>query len=355
MKYAPVIIPTLCRYEHFVRCIESLKRNTWAKYTDVYIGLDFPSKESHKEGHSKIKEYLSNSFSEFKSFTVFERQKNFGALKNVSSLSEYCSKHYDRYICIEDDIECSPNFLEYMDTMLEKYENDDSVIAVSGYTAPIRLIYKEGATAVKQQLQANTWGIGRWTNKKEKVQELLNSSCLAKKFVIVYKSGKIYQMTDWAMYDYLRCMAAGGSLNSGLKMQTDFITRIFLNVEDKYVIMPTVSKTRNLGFDGSGLSCPNVDVNTDDIITSTNYDYSHQPIDDSDSFIASVDESFDNAINKEIYNQYDVVDAEELNRLMNFAEIYCGYNNALRKAYDIRAKFVGNINRVKGYLVRRIS
>ena len=35
-------IESTCRYEHFVRCIESLKRNTWAKYTDVYVALDYP-------------------------------------------------------------------------------------------------------------------------------------------------------------------------------------------------------------------------------------------------------------------------------------------------------------------------
>lgn len=33
--YAPILIPTLCRYEHFVRCIESLKKNDWAKFTDI--------------------------------------------------------------------------------------------------------------------------------------------------------------------------------------------------------------------------------------------------------------------------------------------------------------------------------
>ena len=62
MKYAPVIIPTLCRYEHFVRCVESLKKNTWAKYTDIYIGLDYPKKDSHREGYLKIKEYLQGDF-----------------------------------------------------------------------------------------------------------------------------------------------------------------------------------------------------------------------------------------------------------------------------------------------------
>lgn len=41
-NFAPVIIPTLCRYEHFKECLESLSRCTWAEKTEVYIGLDYP-------------------------------------------------------------------------------------------------------------------------------------------------------------------------------------------------------------------------------------------------------------------------------------------------------------------------
>ena len=55
--YAPVLIPTLCRYEHFKRCIESLSACTGAEHTDVYIGLDYPAKESHRAGYEQIKNF----------------------------------------------------------------------------------------------------------------------------------------------------------------------------------------------------------------------------------------------------------------------------------------------------------
>ena len=63
MVYAPILIPTLCRDEHFIRCIESLKKNSWAEYTDVYVALDFPAKESHWDGYKKICTYLEGYFS----------------------------------------------------------------------------------------------------------------------------------------------------------------------------------------------------------------------------------------------------------------------------------------------------
>ena len=98
LKYAPVIIPTLCRYEHFVRCIESLRGNTWAKYTDVYIGLDYPAKEAHWNGYLKIKEYLQGEFPEFHSFNVIEHTKNVGAGENSKSLLDKCAEEHDRFI-----------------------------------------------------------------------------------------------------------------------------------------------------------------------------------------------------------------------------------------------------------------
>ena len=58
MSYAPIMIPTLCRYEHLVKCVESLAANSLASETELYIGLDYPTKESHWEGYRKIEQYL---------------------------------------------------------------------------------------------------------------------------------------------------------------------------------------------------------------------------------------------------------------------------------------------------------
>ena len=45
--YAPVIIVTLNRYEHFKRCLDSLEKCTGANKTDVYVGLDYPPSEKY--------------------------------------------------------------------------------------------------------------------------------------------------------------------------------------------------------------------------------------------------------------------------------------------------------------------
>ena len=62
---APVIIPTLNRAEHFVRCIESLKKCKYAERTEIFISVDFPFLKRHEEGYDKIKKYLKGTFSKF--------------------------------------------------------------------------------------------------------------------------------------------------------------------------------------------------------------------------------------------------------------------------------------------------
>ena len=347
MVYAPVIIPTLCRYEHFVRCIESLKKNAWAKYTDMYIGLDYPAEESHRVGYNQIREYLNQEFTEFKSFTVFERSKNYGAFQNIQMLIDYCEKKYDRYITLEDDTECSLNFLEYMDLMLEKYENDDSVIAISGYSAPIEFRFADGCNAVKQQLQANTWGTGRWKSKTKRIKKYLAKAGLEKKYIVTYQSGRLFKMTDWAITDYTNLVTHGVTWNSILKKITDVSLRIFLTVEDKYVIMPVVSKTRNLGFDGSGLYCQEISYSPDKRITSENYDYSNQKIDKSINFVPMVDEEFDNEYNRSIYNQFDMVSKSEMDMIIKDAENYCKLSRLDRFLLNKRLIVKSILKRIK--------
>ena len=121
MIYAPILLPTLCRYESVVRCIDSLRNNTWADRTDLVVAVDYPKKASHREGHEKICRYLEdNCFPEFRSVQVIQRPKNYGAIGNFRDLVDIGFSKHDRCICVFDDLTFSPNFIQYMDVMLEQ-------------------------------------------------------------------------------------------------------------------------------------------------------------------------------------------------------------------------------------------
>ena len=141
-QYAPVIIPTLNRYEHFKRCLESLEECTGAKMTNVYVALDFPPSEKYIEGWKKIDAYLvekeqSNGFNKL---FIIRREQNCGIghdKSNFSLLRSYVMSLYDRYIVTEDDNVFSPNFLDYINKGLELYKDDMRVLQVCAYNYQI--------------------------------------------------------------------------------------------------------------------------------------------------------------------------------------------------------------------------
>ena len=134
MIYAPIVIPTLSRYEHFVRLIESLIANPWAKYTEMYVAVDDAPAEKYKSGRKKILQYLNSEElkTAFKDVHIIERERNYGSLWNGYYLIEDIANKENCWICLQDDLEVSPNFIEYMDKCLEKYKDDDKVMAICG-------------------------------------------------------------------------------------------------------------------------------------------------------------------------------------------------------------------------------
>ena len=293
MVYAPVLMITLNRHRHLMCALESLKKNTWAKYTDVYLAVDYPPNDKYRRGYEKVCNYLDNSeFPEFHSFTVIKRTENYGARKNIQDLRDNVAAEYDRWISAEDDIEFSETFIEYIDKCLDRYENDERVLAVSGYSYPLNWKLKDGANAFFQDGTYSAWGTGQWRKKSKEYRKQLEGTFLLDSFDFAMKSGKLMQMTEGRRYEYIAYALAdiNGYLFSGA---CDMTYGIYMTLCDKVVIAPAISQTRNHGFDGSGLYCSKV-LEGGGISNSQNYDYENQPIGMQGTFELSVDAGKEN-------------------------------------------------------------
>lgn len=279
MKYAPIIIPTMCRYQHLVRLLESLKTNTWAKYTDVYIGLDYPPSPKYKEGYERICKFLDGDFSEFRSFTVIKHKGNLGSFANMMFLLNIIFEKYDRFIKTDDDAEFSPNFIEYMDKCLMEYESDTDVIAVSGYSYPISWKVSEGANVLKENFICPMWGTGFWKDKFYKIQKDIKDGCLKNAVNKVFKDGLYKKMLNASKIEYMDLCTPyieGENLSTRV---TDISMRMYSVINNKYVVVPIISKVRNWGFDGTGEYCSKSD----------NYFFDSQKIDTSSGFDLKMD------------------------------------------------------------------
>lgn len=288
--FAPVFIPTLCRSTHFIRLIESLKRNTWAKYTDVYIGLDYPPSEKYRKGWQEICDYLEQGdFSAFANLVVVKHPKNLGAWENEAVMTDYILKRYECLILTDDDMEFSPNFLEYMDKCLWKYRDDKDVLFVSGYCYPLNWKVEEGATCFRQNFHVPAWGLGEWAKKHAIYSDYNKNGRLLKDADQFVKAGRDKQMS-LASFRYYFSEALSFKGRTGFfDTNTDVSLSAYLPCKGGYCIFPTISKARNHGWDGSGVCCHTI---VDDFGNHCgNYDYSHQPIDQSDTFELVADDS----------------------------------------------------------------
>lgn len=254
MKYAPVLITTVSRYQHFIDCIESLSNCTWADRTDVYVAVDYPAKDEHIEGNDKIKEYLNSCGKmNFKSLNVVYRTTNYfySGKGNLKMLRDDVLKKYDRYIASEDDNVFSPNFLVYMNKGLEKFEEDHTVLAINGYRHfyPVKF---ERNTFFKQNVDFSAWGYATWKDRVERYTSGI-SSIYFQKHLSIKTFVKVLKNGNNRAIDFLqRCIDK--------KIVCDDSTlSVLMPIEGLNVIMPKESLVKNMGWDGSGEHCKEYD------------------------------------------------------------------------------------------------
>lgn len=310
--YAPMLIPTMSRDEHFIKCIESLKKNTWAQFTDVYIGLDYPPSEKYMEGYQKICEYLQNSdFSSFASFNVIKQENNAGSFKNMQILREAVDKSYPFFIRTDDDTEFSINFLEYMNKTLWKYMDDEDVLGVTGYSYPIKWKVKEGSNTFKMNFACPMWGTAFYSERFLKLRTSLLDDYYEKNAENIVKHRKYRKLSDARFVDFAgECLQKGYGLT---KIMTDIGVGTYMPLEGKWcMISPTNSKVRNLGFDGSGEYCPRITGSGETNLTADKYNYSRQEIDESAGFEVIPDDSTDYDTNRKLLNGFDKRKAKTL-------------------------------------------
>ncbi|MDR9859126.1 glycosyltransferase family 2 protein [Treponema socranskii] len=247
MRYAPIIIPTLNRYAHFQRCIESLKENSEAIESEIFIGLDFPLTKDHEYGYKKICAYLQ-TLNGFKSIHIIKRTYNIGAINNIKNLIAVVCNSYDRFIFTEDDNIFSPYFLEYINKGLNIFENDKTIESISGFSYPIKMP-KSNTTVIKMQRYFSDWGFGTWKNRYYEAVSVLTNSFFQNLF---RDKQRLKLLRTKSKKNFIRAFALMHDPNCRPYDYTNSIGQILLN---RYSIMPKETLVKNTGWDNTGIHC----------------------------------------------------------------------------------------------------
>jgi len=273
LYYAPVIIPTLNRYDHFRQCLESLERCKGADKTEVYIGLDYPPLDSegnmiakYSKGWEKINAYLYEKEAKngFLKLIVIRRDHNCGVGtldSNSSRLKKFIFDRFDRCIISEDDNVFSPNFLEFINKGLEKYKDDSTILSINGYSHPYHFRF-DGNNYFHHNVDFSAWGYGIWKNRFEKYSKEIREEEIFHKTFSLKNIGRVKKIGYNRLLTYI-CSCLQPTMK--YSRISDSVLTTYMAIKGMTLIMPSVSKVRNIGWDKSGLSFEKIEM-TEDLI-----------------------------------------------------------------------------------------
>lgn len=113
MKLAPITLFVYNRPDHTNKTIEALKKNKFAKESELFIFSDGPKKQEDASKVKEVRKYLK-TIDGFNDVFIKESEKNKGLANSIiSGVTEVINK-YRKVIVLEDDLITSPVFLEYM-------------------------------------------------------------------------------------------------------------------------------------------------------------------------------------------------------------------------------------------------
>lgn len=141
-SFSPIALFVYNRPSHTRLTVEALKKNDFAKQSDLVVFCDAAKTEDQTAAVRDVREYIRN-IDGFKSITIVERETNYGLARSIiEGVTKVCEE-YGRVIVLEDDLVTSPYFLRFMNDALDMYEHDEKVMQISGYTYPIEHIEEE--------------------------------------------------------------------------------------------------------------------------------------------------------------------------------------------------------------------
>ncbi|MGD0712123.1 MAG: FkbM family methyltransferase [Bacteroidales bacterium] len=245
MNLAPILVSVYNRKQHFINCIEALKNNRLASESILYVVSDAASTIEDENEIQDIRKYIV-SIEGFKEVRPIFREKNYGAPESIFQAFDLIINKFGRIIALEDDVITSINFLEYMNGALNAYANDDRIITITGWAPPFKIpwFYKKNVWVNRRHC---AWGFATWNNKWREIN--FNEFDRYSELIKNKKNLKKYA-EDGEDLVYILKSDSFGEFDA-----PDIRICYHQYLYGKLTLYPVISKTHNIGFDGSGLRC----------------------------------------------------------------------------------------------------
>ena len=248
--YAPIVVFAFNRLEPLKRCVASLLQNSEAAESDLIVFVDGPrtTKEGEAEKVKAVREYVK-TITGFKSVTYHFSEKNRGLGPSLIAGINEVINLFGRAIIVEDDLNCSNNFLSFLNQGLDYYNDKKEVFSISGETVKVKAPQDYPYDNYFAP-RAGCWGWATWKDRWDTVDfELKDWDSVVK------NKGKFNR---WGGSDCFRLL---DGWHSGKNKSWAIRFNYSQFLQGATSVFPVVSKVSNEGFEEDGTNCKKVRYN----------------------------------------------------------------------------------------------
>jgi hypothetical protein len=239
MSLSPIVLFTFNRPDHTRKTVEALQRNKLSAQSDLIVFSDGPKEGVSGVQIQEVRNYL-NSIRQFKSVRIVQRKENLGLSVNILDGVQQVIAEFGKVIVLEDDLETSPFFLDYMNEALSIYENDENVISILGYLYPTDVKLPETFFL----RGADCLGWATWKRGWDLFQP--DGSLLLKRLIESKQTKQFEFDGSYPFMQMLKDQIAGKTNSWAIRWHASAF------LANKYTLYPGKSLLSNIGGDGSG-------------------------------------------------------------------------------------------------------
>ena len=243
---APIVLFVYNRPEHTRKTLESLEKNDLAKESELFIFADGPKENTTEKQLEKITKTrkIIREKNWCGKISIIEREINLGLDSSVTKGITSVIEKFGKVIVLEDDFILSKNFLKYMNSALDKFENNNSVMQISGYMFPVEIPEKFDTFFLPF---TNSWGWATWKRAWDFFDESANGLKILEKDKELRKKFNLNNSCN-----YYR-MALKQKEKGNYTWDILFYLSVFM--KKGIVLYPRKTMVINGGLDWSGTHC----------------------------------------------------------------------------------------------------
>lgn len=164
---APIVLFTYKRLDTLKKTIEALQQNYLASESQLIIFADAAKGEHDRSQVAEVKTYLK-TISGFKQVVIHEQEINKGLAKSIIEGVTKVFENHNAAIVLEDDLVTTPNFLDYMNQAIQRYESEKTVFSISGYSFNLNITNDPNLQSYFLT-RGWSWGWATWRDRWQKV------------------------------------------------------------------------------------------------------------------------------------------------------------------------------------------